>query len=225
MKLLKLSTRTLLPFIIVLLFSCAVITVNVYFPAHDVEKAYENLEDQLMKGTPPSPQKKGPAKSLEPSGPKSTEPSASSPQSLHVPSSWFVATAYAGENLAAEIAHRIMRMPEVVRAYRRMGKRLPIINRLRDQKRVGEAKSGFLEPFVRLNRNEALAMEDENHDRSIIINGMAQAILEINHLPVNRKNMANVYPKAAAQFADLRRKRAKPGWKIQMPDVQWVVKR
>ncbi len=218
MRLLKLSMHTILPFIIVLLFSCAVITVNVYFPAHDVEKAYENLEDQLMKGgTPPPAEKKGPV--------KPSKPAPSDSQSWLNPGSWLVSPAYAGENLAAEIAQRIMRMPEVIKAYRRMGKRLPIINRLRDRKLVGEAKSGFLEPFVRLNRKEAFALEDENHDRSIIINGMARAILEINHLPVNHKNMANVYPKAAAQFAELRRKRAKPGWKIQMPDGQWVVKR
>lgn len=212
MKIFKTFSRTILPFLIVFFFSCAVITVNIYFPARDVEKAYENLEDQLMKKGPSQPQKK-------PTGDKG------SPQSFLIPTFWFVQSAYAGGNITAQISQNIMKMPEVISAYRRMGKRLVIINRLRDKGLVGESNSGLLSPLTRLNRDQALAMKDENHDRSIVIFGMAKAILEINHLKINNKNINQVYPKAAAQFATLRRKRAKTGWKIQLPNGKWVVKR
>ncbi len=217
MKIFKIFLRSILPFLVVFTFSCAVITVNIYFPARDVEKAYENLEDQLMK---PSPEKQAPKQ--EPGQKDKTDKDTGS---FLNPGSWFVQTAYAGDDLAAKISRYIMKMPEVVNAYRRMGSRISKINRLRDKKLVGEANSGFLSPFVKLNRDQALLLEAENHDRSIVILGMAKAILKINHLEVNKKNLDKVYPQAAAQFAKLRRKKARPGWKIQLPNGSWVVKK
>ncbi len=216
MKLFRTFARTTLPFFMMFFFSCAVITVNIYFPARDVEKAYENLEDQLMKETPSQPQK----------NPSNSPPNSSTnPQSFLNPFSWFVSAAYAGDNLAAQISRNIMKMPEVVNAYRRMGKRINIMNALRDKHLVGESNSGLLSPLTHLSRDQALAMKDENHDRSTVIFGMAKAILEINHLKANKKNIDQVYPKAAAQFAKLRRERARSGWKIQLPDGKWIVKR
>ena len=216
MKFFKVFLRSVLPFLVVFTFSCAVITVNIYFPARDVEKAYENLEDQLMN---PTPEKQPPGQQ------KPEEKPGGDTNSFLNPGSWFVQTAYAGDDLAAKISHYIMKMPEVVSAYRRMGKRIAQINRLRDKHLVGEANSGFLAPLKKLDRNQALLMKDENHDRSIVILGMAKAILKINHLKINKENLDKVYPQAAAQFAKLRRARAKPGWKIQLPDGKWVVKK
>jgi len=219
MKLLKVFFRSVIPFLIVFTFSCAVITVNIYFPAHDVEKAYENLEDQLMN---PSSGKHLPQQQQTPEKKKNGEDT----NSFLNPGSWFIQKAYAGDDdLAAKISQYIMKMPEVVNAYRRMGKRMPQIDRLRSQKLVGEANSGFLTPLVKLGRQDALLMKDENHDRSFVILGMAKAILKINHLEINKKNLDKVYPQAAAQFAKLRRSRAKPGWKIQLPDGKWIVKK
>jgi len=217
MKMLKLFFRSVLPFLVVFTFSCAVITVNIYFPAHDVEKAYENLEDQLMN---PSPGKQPSQQQQTPEEGKSGDDN-----SFLNPGSWFVQTAYAEDNLAAKISQHIMKMPKVVNAYHRMGKRIAKINQLRDRKLVGESNSGLLTPFVKLNRTKALLVNDENHDRATVILGMAKAILQINHLPINKKNLDKVYPQAAAQFAKLRRNRAKPGWKIQLPDGKWVIKK
>jgi hypothetical protein len=215
MKIARPLCRGILPFFIIFLFSCAVITVNIYFPSKAVEKAYENLEDQLMKPPPASkPKKEGPE-----------HPPAQEKNSFLNPFSWFVGTVYAGENLSAQISQHIAKMPEVVNAYRRMGKRLAATNQLRNKRLAGESNSGMLSPFVRLNRNQGLLLENENHDRSVVIYGMAKAILEINHLKLDKKNLNEVYPKAAAQFAELRRKRAKPGWKIQLPNGKWVIKK
>ncbi|RTZ92768.1 MAG: hypothetical protein DSY91_03100 [Deltaproteobacteria bacterium] len=218
MRILRVFFRSILPFLVVFTFSCAIITVNIYFPAHDVEKAYENLEDQLLK---PPPENQAPKKEESPS--KKNPPK--DLNSFYTPGSWFVTNVYAGDNMAARISQLIMKMPNVVEAYRRMGKRMAKINQLRDKQLVGEANSGFLTPFTKLNRNQALLMKDENNDRSIVILGMAKAILKINHLEINKKNLDKVFPKAAAQFAELRRKKAKPGWKIQLPDGKWVVKK
>jgi len=215
-KIAKSFFRGALPFFIIFLFSCAVITVNIYFPAKDVEKAYENLEDQLMKA--PAPAKK-PEK-----GPDGKTPVPEKNSFLN-PFSWFVGTAYAGENLSAKISQHIAKMPEVVNAYRRMGKRLATTNQLRKKRLVGESNAGMLTPFTKLNRNQGLLLDSENHDRSVVIYGMAKAILQINHLKVDKKHLNEVYPKAAAQFAELRRKRAKPGWKIQLPNGKWVIKK
>ncbi len=217
MKIFKVFIRSVLPFLVIFSFSCAVITVNIYFPAKDVEKAYEDLENQLMK--PPTDTESSPQKAPD------KEPSDDDTQGFLSPGSWFVQTAYAGDNLSVKISRLIMKMPDVVNAYRRMGKRMPQIDRLRDRKLVGEANSGMLAPFATLNRNQALLMKDENHDRSTVIMGMARAILKINHLEINKKNLDKVYPQAAAQFAELRRKRARPGWKIQLPNGKWVVKK
>ncbi len=217
MKIFKVFIRSVLPFLVIFSFSCAVITVNIYFPAKDVEKAYEDLENQLMK--PPTDTESSPQKAPD------KEPSDDDTQGFLSPGSWFVQTAYAGDSLSVKISRLIMKMPDVVNAYRRMGKRMPQIDRLRDRKLVGEANSGMLAPFATLNRNQALLMKDENHDRSIVIMGMARAILKINHLEINKKNLDKVYPQAAAQFAELRRKRARPGWKIQLPNGKWVVKK
>ena len=211
MKITRSFLRGSLPFFIIFLFSCAVITVNIYFPAKDVEKAYENLEDQLMKAPPPPK--------------KQEKPPVSEKNSLLNPLSWFVSTAYAGENLSAKISQHIAKMPEVVNAYRRMGKRLATTNQLRKKRLVGESNAGMLTPFTKLNRNQGLLLDSENHDRFVVIYGMAKAILQINHLKVDKKHLNEVYPKAAAQFAELRRKRAKPGWKIQLPNGKWVIKK
>ncbi len=216
MKFYKVFFRSILPFMVVFTFSCAVITVNIYFPARDVEKAYENLEDQLMN---PSPEKQSPEQQ------KPEEKPSKDTNSFLNPGSWFVQVAFAADDLAAKISRHIMKMPEVVEAYRRMGKRIKEINRLRDKKLVGESNTGLLSPLTKLNRTQALLMKDENHDRATVILGMAKAILQINHLPINKKNLDKVYPQAAEQFAKLRRSRAKPGWKIQLPDGKWVVKK
>jgi len=47
---------------VVLLTSCAIITINVNFPAQEVRKAYDNLEDELLKEPPPPPDGAGTGK-------------------------------------------------------------------------------------------------------------------------------------------------------------------
>lgn len=191
------------------LLSCAIITVNIYFPEKDVKEAYKELEKELM--TP------GKGKQEQPKGEAGEKP-----ESL-LPLNW-VASANAQEpGLAENIAQIIRRMPDVVNAYREMGARLPEIDRLRDSGAVGEGRNGLL--VIRdeklLNPADRQLISLENQNRNTVISGMARAIIRINRVPENEQNLRQVTPQAAQQFADLRRDSAKKGWWVQDAFGNW----
>src|SRR4030042_4710067 len=117
------KVRVLVVLCCFILISCAVITVNIYFPEKDVKEAYKSLEKELMKPDKEMDQKK---------------PEAKPESSIRFE---FVPSAYAQEpGLADRISDIIKKMPDVVTAYRQMGDRLPDIDRLRDGGTVGEGK-------------------------------------------------------------------------------------
>jgi hypothetical protein len=76
-----------------------------------------------------------------------------------------------------------------------------------------------------LTSQERSAFNAENKDRVKIIDGMAEAIVEINGLQATPENVQRVAPEAAEQFAAVRRSGAKPGWAIQLPNASWVTKK
>ena len=79
--------------------SCAVITVNIYFPEKDVKEAYKTLEKELM-GTDQKTDEKKPAGKPE--------------SSIRFE---FIASAYAQESGQAErITEMVKKMPDVVNA-------------------------------------------------------------------------------------------------------------
>jgi len=188
------------------LVSCAVITVNIYFPEKDVKEAYKSLEDELMKPEKPQKGKSDKKQSI-----------------LNID---IVTPLYAQEEgLAKKITETIKKMPEVIDAYRRMGGRLEEIDRLRDSGVVGEGNNGLL-----LNRSNSLSEEErkliqnENEDRKIVMKGMAKAIVKINGLPDNESNIKQVMPQAVKQFVSVKREKAKSGWWIQDDDGKWYKK-
>ncbi len=188
--------------------SCAVITVNIYFPEKDVKEAYQALEEELM--TPGQQEKE--------------KESAAEPQSLF--RFEIVSTAYAQEpGLSDKIAAIVKNMPDVVQAYREMGARIQHTDKLRDSGKVGEANNGLLVP-----REKTLTAEDktlitlENVNRQTVMEGMAKAIVRINRLPQTEANLGQVRPQATEQFAEIRRDTAKQGWWIQLPDGNWTKK-
>jgi len=192
--------------------SCAVITVNVYFPEKDVREAYKTLEQELM--TPE--QKDG--------GKKPGEAPAGRPTgSLRF---GLVSEAYAQEpGLAARISELIKRMPDVVNAYRDMGGRISDTDRLRDSGMVGEGKDGLLtQREAALSPADRKVVEMENADRRTVMQGMTRAIIRINRVPENEENMRQVMPQAVEQFAALRRDSAKKNWWIQDPSGNWFRK-
>ena len=196
--------------LIFVLASCAVITVNIYFPEKDVKEAYKTLEKELMSPEEKMQQDKGPKK----------EPAGIPEGSLRFE---LVSSACAQEpGLSEKIAETVKKMPDVVNAYKEMGARITDADRLRDSGLVGEGKEGYLVP-----REKTLSPADqkivamENENRKTVINGMARAIVRINRLQETPENLKQVLPQAAAQFAAIRRDSAKKGWWIQNADGNW----
>ncbi len=203
----------LVEILIVMLVSCAVITVNVYFPEKDVKEAYKTLEKELT--TPGKPEQEQEPKN---------KPDAKDQSSIRFE---MVSSANAQEaGLAEKITQMIRKMPDVVNAYREIGARLPQIDKLRDSGVVGEGNNGMLvvrdEKLLTPESRNLISMHNEN--RKIVINGMARAIIRINRLPENEQNLRQVLPQAIEQFAAVRRDSAKKGWWIQDPYGNWTRK-
>jgi len=191
-----------------ILISCAVITVNIYFPEKDVKEAYKLLEKELM----------------APEGqPQETTPQGKPESSLQFE---LVTSAYAQEpGLPDKIAEIVKKMPDVVNAYREMGVRIADIDRLRGSGSVGEGKNGLL--VVRegnVTPQDQKLIDMENQNRKAVIKGMTKAIIRINRLPENEANLNQVMPQATEQFVSIRRDSAKKGWWIQDSSGNWAKK-
>ncbi|MFZ3138572.1 MAG: DUF1318 domain-containing protein [Thermodesulfovibrionales bacterium] len=188
--------------------SCAVITVNIYFPEKDVKEAYKTLEKELM-GTDQKTDEKKPAGKPE-----------SSIRFEMVPS------AYAQESgISEKLSDLMKKMPDVVNAYKEMGARIADIDRLRDSGVVGEANNGLL--IVRegtLSSGDKSLIDMENENRKSVMNGMAKAMLRANRDRENEENLKKVTPQAVEYFASLRRDSAKKGWWIQDASGNWSKK-
>jgi uncharacterized protein YdbL (DUF1318 family) len=188
--------------------SCAVITVNIYFPEKEVQEAYKQLEKELMQ-TDGQDEDRKPGERPE--------------SSIKF---YLVSPAYAQEaNLAEKISEIVKKMPDVVNAYKEMGARITEIDRLRDSGAVGEGNKGLL--VVRegkLSPADQKLLEMENENRKTVIQGMARAIIRLNRLPENEENLKMVMPQAVEQFAALRRDSAKKGWWIQDANGNWTRK-
>jgi hypothetical protein len=187
--------------------SCAVITVNIYFPEKDVKEAYKVLEKELM-DTDKKPEEK-------------TEGKPQSSLGFE-----FVPSLYAQESgLADKISEIVKKMPEVVNAYKEMGGRIADTDRLRDSGAVGEGNNGLLmEREGSLSPADKKIVEMENANRKTVMNGMARAIIRINRVPENEENLRQVVPQATQQFAAIRRDSAKKGWWIQDSNGNWSKK-
>lgn len=204
-----------------LLASCAIITVNVYFPEKDVKQAYKSLDEMLLKqggegGVPAEGTTPPPSEKKEGGGARSPLPKKRLSLSL-------VGEAHADE--AFDLAVEVSSMPEVLKAYDEMKARLPRLNALRDSGAVGENRQGLVKVLDkgRLGGNEAL-VRSENDNRKTVITAMARAVLKLNRQPETRGTLNQALAKAAAIYADTRREAARPGWWIEAPDGSWVQK-
>ena len=205
--------RLLVAGVLIFMASCAVITVNIYFPEKDVKEAYKALEKELM----------GPAKGeqeKQPPGKPEGKPESSIRFEL-------VHAAYAQDRgLSDKIAEIVRKMPDVVNAYKEIGSRRADMDRLRESGAAGEGNNGML--VVRdeklLSPADRSLIDTVNQNRKTVIQGMTKAIIRINRAPENEQNLKQVMSQAVAQFAALRRDSARKGWWIQNPDGNWVRK-
>ncbi len=197
-------TKIVISTIFFIIVSCAVITVNIYFPEKEVKEAYKKLEEELMQ----SNDKKENSKKT------GTESSIKD---------FLFPYAYAQDkSLADKIAEIVKKMPDVVNAYKEMGARIKDIDRLRDSGIVGEGNNGLLiHREGQLSESDKKLVDDENDNRMTVMKGMAKAIIRINRLPENEENLKKVMPQAIDQFASIRRESAKKGWWVQDADGNW----
>lgn len=190
------------------LVSCAVITVNIYFPEKDVKEAYKALEKELM-GTGAQPGEKKPEGKPE--------------SSIQFD---FLGAAYAQESgLSEKLSDTMKKMPDVVNAYKEMGARIADIDRLRNSGVLGEGNNGLL--IVRegtLSPADKTLLDMDNNNRNTVMNGMAKAMLRINRDKENEENLKKVRAQAVEYFASLRRDDAKKGWWIQDANGNWARK-
>ncbi len=221
------------------LTSCAIVTINVNFPAREVRKAYDSLEEEFLT-QPPQGEKAAPpaggtgSSSGVPSGRLEPRGGGGGGEVLSLRKFSALLSfldldltpppAWAQEELAARITAEMRSMPEVVRAYERRRARLGAVRSLLEAGKVGEANDGMLAPRAALSAHERAVVKVENADRRVIIRGMAKAIVKLNRMPLSERNIKEVYPKAARQFAETRREKAAPGWWIQLPGGKWVRK-
>ncbi len=229
-KISRMTLQILIASIIVPLSSCAIVTVNIYFPAEEVREAYKSLEEELLKSPEEEPKPQNAPQKETPKGqPQSLRNYPDKPQLesrgivlLKRRFDLVIGTpVWAQGNIASQITSEIRKMPEVVGAFRNRGKRLSSINNLLSQGKVGEGNKGLLVKRGNLAGQETADFGAENSDRQVIIKGMAMAIVKINNLDMTPENVNRVLPQAAEQFAQVRRDEAQPGWDIQLPNGSW----
>ncbi|MBJ6751734.1 DUF1318 domain-containing protein [Geomonas anaerohicana] len=208
------------------LAACAVITVNVYFPEKAAKEAYKSLDDMLLKsgekpGTPSAPPGQPPAAPQD------------KPQSRlfdTLPQFSLVTEAYAAntEADADALAVELSSMPEVLKAYDDMSKRLPRLNALFASGAVGLSKQALVvvppSAKAKLGPQDEALVAAENLSRKTVVLSMAKAILKLQKQKETKEALNQVMGKAAATYAETKREAAPPGWWMQLPNDRWVQK-
>lgn len=211
--------------------SCAIVTININFPAQEVREAYEDLEDEFLddpmdEANEPEA-RKGSEEQLKD---VYTEQAVSSTTTIKVRRVFFLQKflqtsftdmAWAGSDISTSIAAEIRKMPEVIEAYGGRKARKTTINGMLASKVAGEGKNGLLVQRGDISSAQVRALNDENKDRQTIMTGMARAILKLNNITPTSGKVREVYPQAAEQFAATRISKAKPGWLIQLSNGVW----
>jgi hypothetical protein len=206
-----------------LLAACAIITVNVYFPEKAVKEAYKSLDDMLLKDGAD----KAPGAVKQPGiDPGVTDGKPQSSLFNVLPAFSLCAVANAAENYADDLAVELAGMPEVVKAYEDMNKRLPRLTSLFDSAAVGLTSQGLISvrDKTRITAQDEQLVTLENQSRKLIVNSMAKAILKITKVKESKEALDQVLGKAATTYADTKREASKPGWWIQLPNGRWIQK-
>lgn len=207
-----------------LLVSCAIITVNVYFPEKAVKDAYKSVDGMMLKGSgdsTPSPEKQPP----EGTG-KTPEVKPQSRIMRMLPELSFASPAFAAENSADELAVELASMPEVTKAYEVMSRNLARVRELLTSGAVGLTSQGLISvrDKAKVTPQDETMLKTENESRKTIITGMAKAILKMNKQTEAKADMNQLLGKSAATYAEAKRDEALPGWWMQLQNGKWVQK-
>lgn len=221
MNIKKLLALSMVP----LLFSCATITVNVYFPDKDVEAAYEDIESGLDFDVTP---KKDTA---------TAKPKLKAKTKSHSAAFFGATAAYADPKI--NINAELDKMEEVRESLARRKERIELLSQLFDAHLIGLGKDGLID---RLPANlwgdtpPSLTnfFEDdgetgfvnfvaaENKDRKILVRGMAVATLRAMKKDEKDKDeLAKFIGDSGDKFTELQMKKLQDGWFYQDPDGKW----
>jgi len=218
--------------------SCAIVTINVYFPAEEVKDVFQALEDELLENDEQENNSEGISEETEieqESVPEegamdSEQTSFIYPSEHNITTSKIIATkrvftlipeVYAAGNITSKILNSIKSNPEIQKAYDRRNGRLSAINKILSKRLAGEGNTGLVIARGNLAQGDRDLIEAENADRTLIIKIMAEEIIKINKLDMTPENVNSVKPQAAEQFASVRRDEVKSGTLVQYPDGKW----
>lgn len=226
--------KWLLACICAFLAACAIITVNVYFPEKAVKEAYKSLDDMLLKGAekPPATDK-APDAGTQP--PEVNQPAGEPAAPVEKPQSRlidgfsafsFVGVAQAADADADALAVELASMPEVLKAYDEMSRRLPRLSALFDSGAIGLSNQGLISvrDKSKMSPQDEGLINAENQSRKTIVSSMARAILKITKVKESKPALDQVMGKAAATYAETKRDAAKAGWWYQLPNGRWLQK-
>lgn len=205
-----------------LLVSCAIITVNVYFPEKAVKEAYKSLDEMLLK----KDGAKLPETETQPAEePKLPQPGPQTRLPFVLPDFSLTSVAHAAEN-GDDLAIELGSMPEVTSAYAEMSRRLPALDALFNSGAVGLTSQGLLtvRDKAKVTAQDEAMVSAENKSRKTVIGSMAKAILKITKQEATKAALDQTMGKAAATYAETKRESAKAGWWIQLQNGKWVQK-
>jgi len=207
-----------------LLASCAIITVNVYFPEKAVKDAFKSVDGMMLKGGDDAIT--APENQLDKGIEKTPEVKPLSRIIRMLPAVSFVATAHAADNSSDELAVELASMPEVTQAYEVMNKNLSRVHELLATGAVGLTSQGLItaRDKTSITPQDEVMLKAENSSRKVIITGMAKAILKISKQTLTTANMDQLLGKSAATYAEAKREEAAPGWWMQLGNGRWVQK-
>jgi uncharacterized protein YdbL (DUF1318 family) len=193
----KINLKVFLP-LWALLWMMACVTVNVYFPAKEVEKKAGEIVDEIRKKDQPPPG--------TPSGPQSK---------------WEVICAIIlNHGLAFAQKEAEASTPAMQQLKKQMNERFSRLTPFFQKGALGENNKGFLEMreikgLSPVERNELKQLlEAENRDRKALYQEVATSM----------KIQANQIGKVQRIFADKWQQAATSGWWIQKEDGQWLQK-
>lgn len=214
--------------------SCAIVTINVYFPAEEVKDVFKALEDELLHDTEQEDadtETDVEQESMEEENASDSEQTSFIyPSKPNITASKIIATkrvftlipqVYADIGLTNKILNSIKSDLAAQKAYDRRNGRLSAINKLLSKRLVGEGNKGLILKRGTLSAADNKTVSDENADRQIIIEVMAKAIIEIRKLEMTPDMIQKFKPHAAEQFAAVRREEVKSGTLVQYPDGKW----
>jgi hypothetical protein len=211
---------------------------SIRFPKQAVRSLFHRMEQNLAL----------PEGALPPASGLQTVPSAeeasllgpsSSPGCPAVPAWWPVGVACAQEQapqvVEATFPHdpegalltELRQMIEVEEALHSRRQRDALTSDWKLKGIVGEAKDGqlvFLIDRKEADREILARVANENDDRQIIMRGMAKAVLAINAVEADERNILALTPATIREFSTVRRKLAPEATWVQLPDGQWVKK-